>query len=295
MIKYAIPGMYELRQFNIDFIEFKRKNPEFFYEDVEIDVVYGNPQFCIWDGGRIFTSYEHTTIETLDALYKHYNDKLNLPIRYVFTNAILEKDKHYNDHFGHILMKMADNGKNQVVVADDNFCKFLQEKYPNFKYVSSTTKCLTDKELVKKELHKNQYDMICLDYNLNKNFKFLESFTEEEKKKTEFLINPICAPMCPHRKEHYYLNSISHLNYGRKYNMKHCYIVEDIFYPDEKAHGNNISYEQIKNIYAPMGFEYFKIEGRTWSPGTALLTYVEYMVKPEYKNHVIASFISRMM
>ena len=287
MIKYAIPGMYELRDINIRFLTFMKDCPEFFYDDVEVEVVYGNPQFCIWDGGRIFSSYYHTCIEELEHLIYTYNNVLNVPCRYVFTNSILE-EHHFKDRFCNIIVNLANNGfGNHVVSANDDLTKYLKENYSTLKFVSSTTKCLTNFEECKAELNKDLYSLVCLDYNLNKKIDFLKTFTPEEKEKTEILVNAICSPGCPKRKNHYYLNSFSHLNYGKPYRMDMCHIKEDTFYPDPVAHGNNLTYEEIKEIYVPMGFTHFKLEGRTWSPLAALLTYTEYMVKPEYKNYVI--------
>ena len=48
---------------------------------------------------------------------------------------------------------------------------------------------------------------------------------------------------------------------------------------------------EIYNTYVPMGFSYFKIEGRTWSDIELACTYAYYMVKPEY--HLF--FISTIM
>ena len=36
MIKYAIPGMYELANLNFKLLDIKKNNPKFFYDDVEI-------------------------------------------------------------------------------------------------------------------------------------------------------------------------------------------------------------------------------------------------------------------
>ena len=282
MINFAIPGFYELADFNLSFLNLFYTKREYFYDDININAVYGNPQFCIWDGGRIFSHYKQASSEKVRDLIKEYND-FGLPIRYVFTNPILQ-EKHYKDRFCNILMELAHNGKNQVVVNDDKLYKYLKNMYPNYFYISSTTKCL-NKEQILEEL-KTNYNMICLDYNLNNNINLLKSI--EEKTKVELLINPICAPGCPHRKEHYKLNGISHLNYGKQYSMKNCYIQADPFFPDPKAHGNNISYEQIKEIYHPIGIENYKIEGRTWEAPILALTYVDYMVKPEYKNYVLS-------
>lgn len=288
MIKYSLPGMYELKDLNMLFLELKRKRPEYFFDNIEIEAVYGNPQFCIWDGGRIFKDYNAANREELERIIDIYNNIYNLPIRYVFTNSILKKENYYN-RFGNILMEVASNYNNEVVLADDNFMLYLKDKYPNFSFISSTTKCIMNKQEVKNELAKEDYAKVCLDYNFNKNIDFLKSFTEIEKSKTELLINPICGAYCPHRKNHYYLNSISHLNYGKKYAMEGCVIKHDSF--SKEINENNLYYEDLVNIYEPMGFEHFKIEGRTWSNIDLLLTYCNYMIKPEYRN-VVISFLS---
>ena len=65
MIKYAIPGMYELANLNFKLLDLKTTNPECFYNDIEIEISYGNPQFCIWDGGRVFSSYKQASIDII--------------------------------------------------------------------------------------------------------------------------------------------------------------------------------------------------------------------------------------
>ena len=48
-----------------------------------------------------------------------------------------------------------------------------------------------------------------------------------------------------------------------------------------------MSYELIKEKYAPLGFEHYKIEGRTWNELEVALTYCEYMIKPEFQNYIL--------
>lgn len=279
MINYIIPGFYELSNFNLIFLNIKQEYPEYFYPDINIEATYGNPQFCIWDGGRIFTHYRYTTKEEVEFLINEYK-KFNLNIRYVFTSSILSENKYlYNDRFCNLLMALGENKNCEVVSADDNFTIFLKEKYPSYSFISSTTKCLKENEEIHNELLKDLYKMHCLDYNLNKNFNFLNSLTEKEREKTEFLVNAICPLNCKNRKYHYLLNSIDHLNYAKGYNMD-CPIQHMGVHPNIRK--NHISYEDIKNIYEPMGFSHFKIEGRTLTPSEVLGSYCHYMVKPEY-------------
>ena len=290
MIKYALPGMYEHSNFYFKLLEIKQLHPEYFLENTDIEIIYGNPQFCIWDGGRIFTEYIQTTREEIEDIINIYNNVFNIPIRYVFTNRCLE-EKHYYNRFGNILMEIGSKGPNEVVVSDDNFMQFLKKNYPTYKYVSSTTKCLINPEEAKAELNKEEYDLVCLDYNLNHHMTFLESLTPEEKKKTEFLVNAICGPACPNRLDHYYKNSQSHLEYGRPYHMGYCAI--------SLASGNgsnvrshHLTYENIYKTYEPLGFEHYKIEGRTWTVLDLALTICNYLIKPEYKNEILGALLS---
>lgn len=283
MINFAIPGMYELASTNMKFLELKKNNPEYFYDNININAVYGNPQFCIWDGGRIFGQYKQATLEEVERIIAIYNQNFNVPIRYVFTNCMLSEEDYYN-HFCHLITSLGSNYSNEIVIADNNLRDFLKSLYPNYKFISSTTKCLTEVEKVKQELLDENFFMVCLDYNLNKNKKILETFNPEEKEKIELLVNPICGYKCPQRKRHYELNSASHLNYGKYFKMQNCLIYENTMDPAHKA--RNITYEDIVNYYHPLGFNYFKIEGRTWNPLMAVLTYCDFMVKPEYHNLV---------
>ena len=86
---------------------------------------------------------------------------------------------------------------------------------------------------------------------------------------------------------------MSHLNYGRSYKMEGCSIKEHSLHPNMKLHSNNLTYEDLTTIYEPMGFEHFKIEGRTWSELEAALTYCNYMIKPEWHDIVILELLKK--
>ena len=290
MIKYAIPAMYELADLNFRLLSIKKERPDLFYDDIEIEISYGNPQFCIWDGGRVFSSYKQSSMDNIKNIIDTCNNTFNIPIRYVFTNNQLTSNEYHN-RFCNLLMEIGANGFNEVVVADDNFMKYLKDKYPMYKYVSSTTKVITNPEEAKKEINKEEYKLTCLHYDLNFNFKFLNSLNEKERAKTEFLVNPICPAGCQFRKDHYKLNSQMVLNYGKNYSTPWCGISKNNFYYD--VHKNHMTYDMIKEKYAPMGFEHFKIEGRTWEKLDLALTYCEYMIKPKYQHYVLTCLIGR--
>lgn len=85
MINFALPGMYENAKLNLAFLDYKNNHPEYFYPNININAVFGNFQFCIWDGGRIFNQYVHSTAEEIENLVKQYNN-FGVSVRQVFTN-----------------------------------------------------------------------------------------------------------------------------------------------------------------------------------------------------------------
>lgn len=286
MVKYIIPGFYENIDVNLKLIRLMQNNPEMFNNNTSIHACFGNFQYCIFDGGRSFMHYNQATKEKVNEIAFLYNS-LNVPLRFVFTNNQLQPTD-YSDRFCNMVLSECENGLNEVVIAHEGLEQYIRDKYPQYRFISSTTKCLNTASLLKEEIKKDNYYMVCLDYNLNKNFKLLESLTQEEKDKCEFLVNAICAPGCPNRKEHYRLNSIFSLNYGKKYQMEQCMIHEGMLHPSTLNQKNNLTPHEIYNIYEPMGFSYFKIEGRTWDAIDLICTYAYYMVKPEFQFHFIA-------
>lgn len=282
MVKYIIPGFYEHSALNLKLLSVMKTHPEYFNDNTAIHACYGNYQYCIFDGGRSFHEYRQTTKEEVNEITGMFNS-FNVPIRFVFTNNQL-KETDYHDRFCNMILAECENGLNEIVIADENLEKYIREHYPQYKFISSTTKCLSRPEDLKKELSKDNYYMVCLDYNLNKNMKMLEALSPEERQKCEFLINAICAPGCPNRKEHYRLNSLFSLNYGKRYQMEQCMISHAGTHPLALHQRNNLTPEEIYNVYEPMGFQYYKIEGRTWTDADLIATYAYYMVKPEYQH-----------
>ena len=134
-----------------------------------------------------------------------------------------------------------------------------------------------------------------MDYDLNNRFDILEKLPNKEK--CEFLVNSNCRPKCPDRAQHYYnvgLQQIGYSNHVRKYpdqpynpivfgdgkNQNCPFFTRDIF--DIRTLSTNIRPDDIWEKYLPMGFDQFKIEGRTAGLFNLIETYIYYMARPEY-------------
>ena len=276
MIEYNVPGLYFKKNITIKFLKYCNNHPEEKYENVKIGAVYDSIPYCIWNGGRIFNSYEQASKSDILNLKSIFNDTFNIPIRLIFTNSLLE-EKHLYDRFCNMVLELLQSKDNEVVIANDLLENYIRKNFPDYKIISSTTKCLTNVNDSLKEISKNYYQ-ICLDYNLNHNMDFLK--TIEEKEKIEFLINAICPPGCPNRKLHYNLNGQAALNYQNNFNIE-CSIQHGT--GTLNNYKNSIQPEEIFKIYEPLGFTHFKLEGRTLSDPEVAANYVKYMIKPEYQ------------
>jgi hypothetical protein len=215
-IKFLLPGFYEHFVLFKEFISFRENHLQYFYKDTEIGACYGNFQLCPWDGGRIFFKSQQASYEKIVEIRDYFKSK-NIPIRLIYTNPIIE-EKDLHNHFCNLVTGLCEDENNEIVVNSTLLENYLRNKYPKYKYISSTTKCLTNPTDSQAELAED-YFMVCLDYNLNHNMEFLKKIPEENKSKTEFLVNAICPAGCPNRKEHYRLNGISSLNMTRPYHI----------------------------------------------------------------------------
>jgi hypothetical protein len=176
MIYYNLTGLYEHFHLNRFLIEYKENYPQAFLDDVEIGSIFGNFQFCVWDGGRNFIHYNQTTKEQILSIKNYYESK-NIPMRFVFTNPeITEKNLH--NRFCNLVLEICQNDINEVCLNSPLMEEYIRKNYPKYKIVSSTTKRLNTSETFFKELE-GDYFQICLDYDLNKNIEVLEAIPEE--------------------------------------------------------------------------------------------------------------------
>ena len=278
MIQFALPGLYEHFTVNQALVLMKETTPEIFRNNVDIGCFYGNFQFCIWDGGRVFSNYKQASIEQVQFVRDFFNSK-NIPIRLIYTNPVLQ-EKHLYERFPNLVTGFCENELNEIVVNSDMLEQFLREKYPQYNFISSTTKCLNTPAASSEEFNKN-YKYICLDYNLNKNDKFLSELSQSHADKIELLVNAICPPGCQSRKSHYDANGLSSLNYNQRYGVN-CYIDKGNLHPNVFNYKNNLSPEECLEYEKKYGIKYFKLEGRTFSKMQLILNYARYLAKPEY-------------
>lgn len=266
-----------------------KNDPDSFYPNIKIGSVYGSFSNAIWNGGRVVV-YQTDPLDYIFNTFRLFND-IGVPLRHTFTNCALEETDVY-DRYCNLIMEVGNNGLNEVLVNSPHLEKYIKEKYPNYPMISSTTKRLTTIESILEELDKD-YKLVVLDYALNRDPRI---FTLPKKEKLELLINAYCCDYCERRKDHYQYMANQQRNFGcNRYTSDEdaknddgfvcSYIAED-FYTVLMTRKSVIKAEELYGFYYEMGFRNFKIEGRTNNIADVLESYIYYMVKPQFKDHV---------
>lgn len=269
---------YELYQI---FFPLYRRHREYFYDWCKIGSVYGAPADCIWGGGRVGEG-NHDPQEVL-ALMQEYG----ISARLTFSNSLLRQEHLLDKKCNALCEVFAKKGQNGVIVHSDLLLEYLKINYPELYFVSSTTKVLTDFQLFMKEVNREDFLYAVPDFRLNKSFDKWKILSQSQKDKVEFLCNECCWFGCTDRKSCY--ETVSRKNLGEDCPEHHCAAPDaGSGYRFSKAMENPgfISIDDIKNVYLPMGFSNFKIEGRGLGSALILEFLLYYMTKPEYHIHV---------
>ena len=276
---YHLPGLFEFYELYRVFLPLLRTHREYFYEWCEVGSLYGAPADCLWGGGRVGAG-EWDPREVLDLMREY-----GISARLTFSNSLL-RGEHLSDPKCNALCRLfeeAGGGQNGVIVHSELLLDYLKRTYPGLYLISSTTKVLTDFRDLRRELEREDFRSVVPDFRLNKDFERLEALPQSRKDKVEFLCNECCDFGCRERKACY--EAVSRKNLGECGHEHRCAAPDaGGGYRFSKAMANPgfIGIDEIQNVYLPMGFSQFKIEGRGLGSALILEFLLYYMVKPAY-------------
>ena len=280
---YHLPGLFEFYELYRVLLPLFRARREYFYPWCQIGSIYGAPADCLWGGGRVGCG-EQDPRAVLDLMAEY-----DISARLTFSNSLL-RPEHLSDPKCNALARLfAGYGgpKNGVIVHSDLLLRHLQAEYPGLYFVSSTTKVLTDFPSLRQELDRAAFRYVVPDFRLNKALPQLDALPQGLKDKVEFLCNECCFFGCKDRKACY--RAVSRKNLGEPGPEHRCAAPDAAGgYRFSKAMENPgfIGVEDIQNIYLPMGFSNFKIEGRSLGSALVLEFLLHYLTRPEYQLHV---------
>lgn len=280
---YHLPGLFEFYELYRVFLPLFRQHREYFYDWCEIGSIYGAPGDCLWGGGRV--GYGDCAPRDVLRLTREYG----VSARLTFSNSLL-REEHLSDRKCNELCRLfaeAGGPTNGVIVHSDLLLHYLEKRYPGLYFVSSTTKVLTEFQQLRQELEREEFRYVVSDFRLNRAFDRLEALPAPLKDKVEFLCNECCWFGCKDRKACY--ETVSRKSLGEDGPEHRCAAPDaEGGYRFSKAMTNPgfIGVGDISNVYLPMGFSHFKIEGRSLGSALILEFLLYYLTKPEYQLRV---------
>ena len=292
---FHLPGLFEFYEFYKIFLPLFFNHREYFYEWCDIGSIYGAPADCVWGGGRV--GYGKDDADDVLKLMQKYG----ISARLTFSNSLIKEEhlsdrkcnelcRRINDDSNYNAVNKADNNsmvENGVIIYSDLLLSYIKERYPNLYFVSSTTKVITDFDNLCAELTRKEFKYVVPDFRLNNSLHNLERLPQAYKDKVEFLCNECCASGCIDRKACY--ENVSRKALGDDCSDHICASPDaKDGYVFSKAMKNPgfIGVKDIKEVYLPMGYSNFKIEGRSLGSALILEFLLYYMVKPEYQLNV---------
>lgn len=297
-VNFHLPGLRYNYPLNMLMLSLLKQKPEYFREGVKIASFFGEFPLSLWAGGRLVvgdqcdTQYVRNVIKNINAQ--------GVPVRYTYTNPLIEKED-LEDFYCNFCMQEADNGMNEVLVVSPVLEEYIRKTYPRFKINSSTCKEIRDIDALNEELEKDYY-LVVLDYNMNNNWELLKQVKKPEK--CEVLVNSLCIPDCPRRGDHYKNIAQNHrielenrkrpadkrlpgIPWKCEYGNKNCLY-------DIQGYSTFVSPEDIYEKYLPMGYNNFKIEGRTANLFSLVEMYCYYLIKPEHQGYVRIQLLNNL-
>ena len=278
-VYWHLPGFCYFRVLNQMLINMMEEHPDCFREGYRIGSVYGSFPGAIWNGGRTVQGIARKG--EMEAILKLYNQH-EIPVRFTWTNSLLE-EKHVYDTYCNLIMRLADNGLNQVLVNRPVLEEYIRREYPRYPLISSTTKRIRDGEELCRELEKDYY-LVVLDYDLNHDEKVLKA-VEPFSSKIEILVNEVCYPGCSMRTEHYRQQSLLQLEFEKNTGFPCPHKTSERKFADCMNRPAFISNQEIGKLIE-RGFVNFKIVGRGMPMHFVLDSYMYYLVKEEKRDFI---------
>ena len=278
-IYWHLPGFCYFRLLNQVLMNLMKDYPDSFHEGYRIGSVYGTFPGAIWNGGRAV--FGLTSKSDMESILKIYNSR-GIPVRFTWTNSLLE-EKHYTDTYCNLIMEIADNGLNQVLVNNDAFEHYIRKNYPNYKIISSTTKRILDMNSLMSEINKD-YELVVLDYDLNHNEEVLKTL-QPYADKIEILVDEVCYPNCHYRCEHYAENARMQLEFDTHTTFQCPNKTQARVFGESMKRPSFISKEEI-HTYINQGYRNFKLIGRGLPMEFVKDSYIYYLVKEDQKTFI---------
>ena len=286
MIQYSLPDITRHLPLNLMIRQIQRTAPEMFFDDVDIDCVYGNFPGCIMNGGRHIVGERYTydqLAETFDRIAAQ-----GLITRLTLTNILIRPEQ-FEDEYSNMILKAAQGRNVEVIVCRDELDDYVSARY-HFRRILSTSRALSGVDELNRML--DRYDMVVLDYNHNKDDEYLKKVKDPSR--LEVMPNEMCKPGCPVRQQHYEYESRCQLEHkDSQFAGCPCSAVQ-LSWPPPADSPTLLTNEEVRRLHSTYRISNFKIVGRQISVQKLMTAYFYYLVRPEYC-HVLSDILLKKL
>lgn len=283
-MEYTLPDFTANLGLNLFFVRLFMEHPSWMQSDVRVSSIYGCFPGCKMNGGRSYLR-EQTPAPQIERTFSILQEYSLVP-RLTFTN-MLATPTDLDDPYTRTILEVAARYNGEVIVYSDEVGEEIRKRYC-MPLVLSTTRALETAEEVNAAAE--TYDWVVLNYNHHKDPAFLRALMHPEK--TEVMVNEFCVAHCPHRQEHYLVNS-----QDQKQGVQHpfeCVAHKADFFKHEPNHSVIFTAEEAASLHATYGINAFKIVGRGVPFETVLESLAYYLVRPEWRTQVKQLVYSQM-
>lgn len=267
---FSIPDSSKMRTINVVLLLAMNEHKEWFYDDFKIDIAYGCPPSCIWNGGRVESGPKYN--DGWSEIIKYYK-QYGIDYRLNFTNLLLET-KDLKDEYGNSIAQNVNNFGGGVTVTLPLMAIYIENNYKNLRVTWSTSTDYGNNkdEMIDKINELSKKYIVVLPYEFN-NSSELNKFAYPNN--LELLVAETCMANCPKRKQHQFLTSkvIHEGVFDETVNDCLWNFAEKNKGTKERVIGRNRLLE-----YQKKGFNRFKISGREFLE-QPLASYVYYFVR----------------
>lgn len=301
-MKMTLPGMTEHPDLNFLFLKFYRDARDIFFDDVELESVYGGFPGSKLCGGRNSFGVR-MPLDEIERLVDRYN-ALGVACNVTFTNQFADDGLIDSDGYSRAIMDLfarlgeprtvarvpfpgletgtceEEGVRNGIVLYTDALENYVKAHYAGLMLISSTTKGLDTASAVNADL--KRFDRVVLNYNFTKSSSFVCQI--EERARLEIMVNEYCSLACPHREEHYAQTSRDQMR-GKPsgFICRHEPEPQALGFMAGLVEGSVfLKNAEIRCYVEDYGIRHFKIVGRGLARYDVVDSYLYYLIKPEH-------------
>lgn len=272
---FKLPGLFEKFDLIKKVIEVYNAYPFIFKKGYIIDSVYGSNGGNL-NGGRAISECKHNIKDILS-----FCEQNKVFPTIIMSNTLVTYEEAACDAHAINILNNFNIPTTYFCVANNEVEEWLLDKgVASCNIISSTTKCLDEKDLEKEA---KEHGLVVLPENLINRFDIISKLPTETRSKLEVIVNSACPLDCIARKKHY--------NYMSRVALKEE--IPKFSCPNYNYAGNGFLYElfntpqfvsnKMINKYIELGINHFKIQGRTDSDYNLIETFAYYLVKDKYR------------